>query len=183
MATRSRVKRRWPPSARSAIGTRSRRSSPRATTNPRCGDARCWRSRRSTDPRSTPPSTPRSTIATGRSARPPRTSVRTDSPPSGVVTHRVEEQLLVSADVLGPLVARPVPPVEAAGRVGVPVGGDDRRGARLAGPAHVLGPRGAVPVAVVVPAARIGVPARTVHRLGGRERAGGRTGGRRLLAL
>ena len=52
----------------------ARRSSPRATTSPRCAGARCWRWRRSTVPRSTPRSPPRSTTATGRSAKPPRTS-------------------------------------------------------------------------------------------------------------
>ena len=121
-ATRSRAKPRSRRSARSATPTRCRRSSPRAATSPRCAAAPCSRSRRSTGPRSTPRSPPRSTTATGRCARPPRTSAtRTrDRSDSGVVD-RVDEQLLVAADVLGPLVAGPVAPVEAAGGVGVPV--------------------------------------------------------------
>ena len=61
-------------SARSAIRRRCPRCSRRRATSPRCAGAPCSPSRRSTVPRSRPPSRPRSPTPTGRSAKPPKTS-------------------------------------------------------------------------------------------------------------
>ena len=53
---------------------------------------------------------------------------RRSSVDRGASIRRVEEELLVARDVLGPFVSGPVPPVEPAGRIRVPVGRHHRRG-------------------------------------------------------
>ena len=125
--------------------------------------------------------------ATGRSARRPRTSATADrrSAPrrtgwGAVVIERVDEQLLVAADVLGPLAARSST-ASGTGRWGRGTSRRARTGAVSATPPRLTCSvhDGAVPVAVVERPARIGVPAGPVGG-GGRgvlrgQRVGART--------